>query len=262
MADLQFKVLRNCKTAFEMAGHGAPLLMLHGGEADRRMFQDAIAHLQNTFLTITYDQRGCGETQVNDELDYGLGDLADDAADLIASLGYEKMHVLGQSAGGMVAQMLALRWPGRVDKLILQATAPLTSAKQVFEDERMRETMKAMAERGPAAIAGLFSTPSYVAEHPEILDVLATRRGSRSPEDFGRRMLALKTFASVDLGNITAPTLVLCPEHDQIIPRALSEEMSKAIPNATFQVYPNAGHIGIMQFPEGFSKTITKFLTA
>jgi pimeloyl-ACP methyl ester carboxylesterase len=260
MTNIQFKTVGKVKVAYDMRGKGSPLLLLHGGEADLRMFRDAVSYLQKSFLTIAYDQRGCGQTEVEDDSDYGLEDLADDAAGLIAALGYEKMHVLGHSAGGIVAQMLALRWPGRVDKLILEATVSLADSKRLMQDESLKERMKSLVAGGPAASAEFFATPKYVAEHPEIVDRLDELRGSQSPEDFMRRMRALQTFGDVDLSKITARTLVLYAEQDQAAQRGPVEKMAKIIPNAKFEVYPGAGHIGIVQFPEGYSKVIAAFL--
>jgi pimeloyl-ACP methyl ester carboxylesterase len=260
MTNIQFKKVGKVKVAYETLGKGPPLLLLHGGEADRRMFRDAVSYLQKSFLTIAYDQRGCGQTEVEDDSAYSLEDLADDAAGLIAALGYEKAHVLGHSAGGLVAQMLALRWPARVDKLILEATVSLADSKRLMQDDGLKERMKSLAARGPSASAEFFTTPKYAAEHPEIIDLLGELRGSQTPEAFMRRMLALQTFADVDLSKIRAKTLVLYAEQDQAAQRGPVEKMAKTIPNAKFEVYPDAGHIGIIQFPEGYSKVITAFL--
>src|SRR5580700_1858605 len=150
MTNIQFKTVGKVKVAYEMLGKGPPLLLLHGGEADLRMFRDVVGHLQKSFLTIAYDQRGCGQTAVDDDSPYSLEDLADDAAGLIVALGYEKMHVLGHSAGGLVAQMLALRWPGRVDKLILEATISLADSKRLMQDATLKERMKTLMAGGPA----------------------------------------------------------------------------------------------------------------
>jgi pimeloyl-ACP methyl ester carboxylesterase len=260
MSNLEFKKVGNVKISYEMQGDGPPLLLLHGGEADLRMFRDAVNYLQKSFRTIAYDQRGCGKTTVEDDSEYGLEDLADDAAGFIAALGFEKMHVLGHSAGGLVAQMLALRWPGRVDKLILEATVSLADSKHLMQDDSLKERMKSLAAGGPAASAEFFSTPKYVAQHPEIVDRLGELRGSQSPEVFMRRMRALQTYPEVDLREIKAETLVLYAEQDQAAQRAPVEKMAKTIPNAKFEVFPDAGHIGIIQFPEGYSRVITAFL--
>jgi 3-oxoadipate enol-lactonase len=116
--------------------------------------------------------------------------------------------------------------------------------------------------RGPGASAEFFTTPKYVAEHPQIVDRLGELRGSQTPEAFMRRMRALQTFADVDLSKIKAKTLVLYAEQDQAAQRGPAEKMAKTIPNAKFEVYPEAGHIGIIQFPEGYSKVITAFLAS
>src|SRR5258708_39360820 len=94
--------------AFERNGEGPPLLLLHGAEADHSMFDAFARLLAEHFTVIAYDQRDSGATR-NPPEPYGLGELADDAAALIAALGHPRAHVFGASLGGVIAQALAAR---------------------------------------------------------------------------------------------------------------------------------------------------------
>jgi pimeloyl-ACP methyl ester carboxylesterase len=112
-------------TAYEVSGTGPPILLLHGAEADHRMFGPLVAELAPHAMVVAYDQRDCGATSTSPagpDVDYGLVDLADDAADLLDGLGVAAAHVVGQSLGGVVARLLALRHPARVDHLVLAST--------------------------------------------------------------------------------------------------------------------------------------------
>src|SRR5260370_31743204 len=103
--------------AFERSGQGAPVLLLHGAEADHSMFDAFGELLARQFTVIAHDQRDSGATR-NPPTSYGLGELADDAAALIAALGHERAHVFGTSLVGVISQALAARHPERVDRLV------------------------------------------------------------------------------------------------------------------------------------------------
>src|SRR5260221_13951464 len=104
--------------AFKGTGEGPPLLLLHGAEADHSMFDAFGALLAPPFTVIPYDQRDSGATR-NPPSPYGLDELAEDAAALIAALGYQRTNVFGPSLGGVIAQVLAAKHPTRVDPLVL-----------------------------------------------------------------------------------------------------------------------------------------------
>ena len=76
----------------------------------------------DTFEVLAYDQRGLGQTEVP-EGPYTMAEYADDAAALIAAVGWDDCAVVGVSFGGMVAQELAIRHPGRVRRLALCCTS-------------------------------------------------------------------------------------------------------------------------------------------
>jgi len=214
-------------------------------------------------LAIAYDQRGCGGTTCEDTSDYSLEDLADDAAAFIEALGYEKAHVLGHSAGGLVAQLLAVRSPHRIDKLTLQSTAPITAFKKTLNDGAIQNYNKKRAEGGVKAAAELFTTPEYIAENPGFVDKLIELQKTVAPEAMAQRLRALQTFDidNVDLSQISMETLVIYAERDQLVERSSVEQMvNEVLPHARLEIFPNAGHAGVLQYPEGYAKLATAFL--
>src|ERR1700749_4451042 len=75
------------RTAYDMTGEGAPLLLIHGAEGSRRSFDRLVPLLADRFSVITYDQRDCGETR-NSAQSIDLARLARDAQELVSGLGY------------------------------------------------------------------------------------------------------------------------------------------------------------------------------
>ena len=109
---------------YERAGDGPPLLFISGTGGDLRVKPNVFdGGLGRAFDLIAYDQRGLGQSEKPDRA-YSMADYADDAAGLLDALGVDSIKVVGVSFGGMVAQELALRHPGKVERLVLACTSP------------------------------------------------------------------------------------------------------------------------------------------
>jgi pimeloyl-ACP methyl ester carboxylesterase len=249
--------------AYLRRGTGAPLLLLHGGEADHHNF-DGFAELLNPSLhTIAYDQRDCGESVDHGDQDYTLKDLAKDAAELIVSLGFDKVHVMGSSAGGLVAQLLALHFPERVDRLILNVTAPVNEGVNKSNPGIFEHLARLRANEDHRGIAEVFSTPAYVAEHPEVIEALRALISARVPPPHkrARRLKAVSTFPSdADLSKISHKTLVIAGECDRIVILETSKRLVSQIPNATHKVIPAAGHTALLENKALYSRIVIDFL--
>lgn len=262
MPDIRMQQVTGAEIAYTDTGKGPPLLLLHGGEGDHTMFDDSVGYLSRHLRVIAYDQRDCGQTTTESEEQYDLDALADEAAELIAALGLGKAHVLGHSAGGPIAQKLAYRWPERVDRLILDATPPVTFGERMIDLGEVKERQAGWAKRGPEAAARDFATPEYVDAHPEFVAKFARTRLTLHPEKLARRMRALRTIGEIDFAKIKAPTLVLSGDKDFIIPPQVMREFLDLIPQSQFEVFADAGHVGFKMFPERFAEHVIRFLTA
>src|ERR1700761_102974 len=109
---------------YERAGEGPPLLFISGTGGDLRVKPNVFdGPLAKAFDLVAYDQRGLGRSAKPD-VDYTMADYADDAAALMDHLGWERERVIGVSFGGMAARELALRHPGRVERLVFACTSP------------------------------------------------------------------------------------------------------------------------------------------
>jgi 3-oxoadipate enol-lactonase len=246
--------------AFAQSGQGAPILLLHGAEADHSMFDAFAPLLAAHFTVVAYDQRDSGDTR-NPAMPYGLAELADDAAALIAALGYERAHIFGTSLGGAIAQVLAARHPGCVDRLVLSSTfragtPPLAINPEVFPK------LAALRARLPGTapeIARYFFPDDFIARRPEVIEIF---RGDRRDEaQKQRRAGILARPVEVGLGAIAAPTLVLAGAEDRLIPPAHSLSLARQIGNARTTSLPGLGHVGTIQDPEAVAREMLAFLT-
>ena len=105
---------------YDMAGAGFPLVLLHAGVCDRRMWDEQLPALAEHFRVLRYDQRGFGETRMP------LGPFSHlaDLEGLLAALAIERAHLLGSSKGGQCALDFTLAHPERVGGLVLVCSGP------------------------------------------------------------------------------------------------------------------------------------------
>ncbi len=247
--------------AFAQRGKGLPLILIHGAEADHSMFDAFAALLAPHFEVIAYDQRDSGGTR-NPAQSYGLDDLADDAAALIAALGHQRAHVFGTSLGGVIAQVLAVRHPERVDRLVLSSTfragtPPLTINPETFT---RLATLRAGLPDTAAEIARHFFPDDHIARHSEVIGIFSG--SGRTADQRQRRAGILARPVTVDLGAITAPTLVLAAAEDRLIPPAHTLALAKEIDGAQTVAIDGVGHVATIQDPARVAAAVITFLAA
>ncbi|MFZ5783475.1 MAG: alpha/beta fold hydrolase [Pseudomonadota bacterium] len=250
-----------CSIAYTQRGSGAPLILIHGAEADHAMFDAFGGLLADSFTVIAYDQRDSGATR-NPATPYGLGEMADDAAALIVGLGHERAHVFGTSLGGAIAQVLAARHPQHVDRLVLSSTfragvPPLSINPDVFP---RLAALRAGLPGTAAEIATYFFPAGHIAAHPEVVEIFTG--SSRDAGQKQRRAAILAQPVDSNLAAITAPTLVLAGAEDRLIPPAHTLSLAQEIAGARTASLAGLGHVGTLQDPHAVAREVRAFLLA
>ncbi|WP_024518453.1 alpha/beta fold hydrolase [Bradyrhizobium sp. Tv2a-2] len=245
--------------SLKRSGEGPPLFLLHGAEADHSMFHAFGTLLAKHFTVIACDQRDSGGTR-NPHVPYGFGELADDAAALIAALGFARAHLFGTSFGGAIAQVAAVRHPARIDRLVLASTFRVGMSVASINPEgfpRFAALRAGLPETLPA-FAEYFFTPSYIAAHPEALSIFT--RNTRDAGQRERRGAVLAQPIEVSLGAIKAPTLVLAGSEDRLIPPAHTLSLASEIPGSRAAVIHGVAHVGTIQDPAAVAAEVIAFL--
>ncbi len=251
-------------TTFEEWGDGPPLILAHGGGADRGMWRGLAPLLADRFRVIAYDQRDSGGT-VNPATPYTMAHLGRDLGDLVEALGFRRAHVFGTSFGGLVAQNAALERPERIDRLMLSVTYPgvagrvpvnpafLALAARARNDPGSREEHQQM----------FVSRRGRERDWPRLQRVLAEAMVTRPPEAHARRGEAVQSHDTLGrLADIRARTLVLAAEEDEIVPLEESRALADGIAGAQFQLLPGAGHAWTLEDPARAARVIAEFLGA
>lgn len=246
------------RIAYDIAGDGPPLVLMHGAEATRQMFGALVPLLAPHFTVVTYDQRDCGETE-GPERTASLADLAHDAHKLARGLGFKRVHVFGSSFGGRVAQALAVLHPQVVDRLVLASTWPLPRTYEELCPDAgrilaLRQGLPDTAEE----LARWFFPDAFLRERPELRTLFAAVR-PQSPRT-ARRTQAVNTTLDNGVADIAAPTLLLAAELDRVVPPAVTLAMAARIRGADALLMHGVGHVTAMQAPQLLARHITRFL--
>ena len=142
---------------YEIYGSGPPLTMIMGMGCSARQWQWMGPVFAESFKVITFDNRGAGRSG-KPEMDYSTEMFADDTCALMDVLGIPRTHLFGVSVGGMIAQRFALKYPERVERLVLGCTMPsFTHIPPAPEDlEALQEAQILSLEEGVEKMMTLF----------------------------------------------------------------------------------------------------------
>jgi pimeloyl-ACP methyl ester carboxylesterase len=233
---------------YESTGSGPPALLISGQAMTLAAWWRTVPVLAESFRVLTFDHRGMGRSG-HSPWPYTVAQMADDAAAVMDAAGAERAHVYGISLGGMVAQELALRYPERVQALVLGATTAGGPGTILARPEPLGFFIRAGA-MGPEEAEWAAVPNNYGVQ---------TRRhhGERIAEDIARRVedttdalayVHQVTAASGHntmgrLHHIAAPTLVVHGEDDVVMPPSNGRLLAQGIRGAELKVWPGAGHL-------------------
>jgi pimeloyl-ACP methyl ester carboxylesterase len=246
---------------YEECGEGEPVVLIHGGQLDCRMWDDQFQKFAQHYRVIRYDVRGYGKSDLptkpySDEKDL-LG--------LFQSLHIDKAHLVGLSLGGRIAINFTLQYPERVRSLV--AVGPGLSGFEWSRDDeaRMFEIMKAARDQGAEKAAELWLKDPYMA--PAMEQPALAKQLRQLTQENARCWLAnpllgreLTPPAAKRLGEVRVPTLVIIGERDVPDIQAIGKLLEKGIPHARKIVVPGAGHMVNMERPEELDRAVLAFL--
>ena len=247
--------------AYERAGEGPPLVLVHGVLCDSRAWRPQLAGLAGELTVVAWDEPGAGRSSEPEE-PFGLADYADALAGLIESLGLGRAAVGGMSWGGIVVQELYRRRPELVAGLILAGTYAGWAGSLPADACAARLASCLKQSTMPAEEVVEKWMPSLLSARApdEVINELASMLSDFRPAGF---RLAVRAAAAADtrdlLGRIERPTLLLWGEHDARSPVAVGERMRDAIPGARLSVIADAGHVSNLEQPARFNDEVLEF---
>jgi pimeloyl-ACP methyl ester carboxylesterase len=232
---------------YEVHGAGEPVLLIMGLGSNAYGWYRTIPWLSERYETIAFDNRGTGRSDVPEGA-YSIGQMATDAAAVLDALGHDTAHIVGASLGGMIAQHFALDYPQRLRSLVLVCTTPGGPNAARASDA----VMAAMVQGGedPSTVYRRNAWFLYGEEtrnnYPERIeeDIEYRSKIATSPTGYFAQLQAAMGHDVWDaLPSITASTLVLHGDPDELVPTENGRLIAARIPGAELVLVPGGGHM-------------------
>lgn len=257
------------KMYYEERGSGDPVILIMGITANGAVWEAHADDWSQHFRCIMPDNRGVGLSD-KPAGDYSSEMFADDYAGLMDALGIESARIVGVSMGSIIAQQLALRHPQKVRSAVLMCPWARCDryAKSIFKhmaDCKARLTPSEFMEWIQLLI---FTKPFW--DNDDAYQSLLDGRAAADTNSLVQPLHGLKGQAAAcvnhdtlaQLGQITAPCLVIGGKDDIFTPRWMAEEVAAGIPNCDLHLYDNAGHAFHWEVMADFNPRIREWLQA
>lgn len=263
-------------------GEGDPLIVIHGGGAlNLDYLLPHMERLAKGNLVIFYDQRGCGRSAKDLDLELvTIESFVEDLESVRKAFGFEKVSILGHSWGALLAMQYAIAHPESIEKLILSNTMPASSEELLSssaerqkrlaryqEEKKQVEEIEEFKRGDPEAIEKLYRAffLGYCYD-PAIVNLLNLRmtpeaffNGSKVYFALRAELLAEPYSLYGALESLRIPTLILYGDDDPL-PPYVAELIHRHIPNSKFVLLEKCGHFPYAEQPEIYFSLIEEFL--
>jgi pimeloyl-ACP methyl ester carboxylesterase len=223
-----FKKINGINLYYEIYGTGKPLILLHGNGGSIRSQQGKIKFFSKQYQVIAIDSRSHGKS-IDSLTDLTYVQMAEDVRVLMDSLKIESATIFGQSDGGIIGLLLAIRYPKRVSKLATFGANIFPGKKAIFDeiDDMVKDSIKSTKDKNTLKLNLL------LAHQPNI--------------------------TTKDLQKIECPVLIMSGDRDAIR-LEYSIKIFNAIKNSNFFVMPGATHGDSWEKPDLFNLILSDFL--
>ncbi len=264
---------------YEVRGSGPPCLLAPiGWGIDYTLWAHYLTGLEKKLTMVYLNPRGIGESsKITSPSDFSMDSTVSDMERLRKHLGFEKIAVMGHSAGGFSALKYAIRRPENVSALVLIATAADARYEAEFDDllrtdKRIASIQKEMASPGNEKMTKeelmrrnlilMFSVyfKDYEPFRGEFEELLSASKMSPDHLRYHQQVDLREYDVLDDLPKISCPALILAGRHDPICPPKFSQVMDDAIPESKLMVFEDSGHWPLIEENDDFVRSIVDFL--
>lgn len=269
---------------YKEAGEGEPtLILLHGFGASLFSWREVMAPLADDHRVIAFDRPAFGLTQrpLRSEwgtaaewrrgIPYGAEAQADLTIALMDKLGVKRAVLVGNSAGGAISIITALKYPERVEALVLISPAVYTgganeAVRWLLQTPQVQHIGPLIARRiqdwGVDFARSAWHNPALITDE--------VWQGYMKPlqiENWDRALWELTAASSANrlderIDELTLPVLVITGDDDRIVPTVQSERLAQKLPMSALEVIPACGHVAHEECPEPTLAAINQFLAS
>ncbi|MGH8968628.1 MAG: alpha/beta fold hydrolase [Actinomycetes bacterium] len=235
---------------------GTAVLLLHPWGESARCFDRLVALLPPSLHVLAMDQRGHGDAD-KPAGGYELASFAADVQAFMDAACLPSVVLVGSSSGGYVAQQVAVDNPSRVAGLVLVGSPRSLQGRPAFADDVERLT-------DPVDPTWVRESLTWFPRFHDVPDWYVEDRvqdGLRMPAHVWRETLTglITAPAPTETGTITAPTLIIWGDRDDLLPGQDQQALAAAIPGSHLVVYENTGHLVLWEQPARVAADLTRF---
>ena len=267
MTSTRFAETDGVRLAYDVSGSGPPLVLLHAGIVDRRMWDGVVPLLIDLATVIRYDARGFGESSCPPDGEYARWD---DLFAVMDAAGAQKAHLVGVSQGAETALDATLTSPERVDRLLMCGAGMRGWPFREELNARWKLEVEAW-ERGDLDGCAEESMVTWF-DGPQRLAIEVDPAIRRRAWEMQRLAIDLENDDAIAkapdpppgdrLGEVRAPTLVAVGELDQPDMIAIAEHLAAGISGARHVELPGVAHLPPMERPAEFAQLVRGFIGA
>lgn len=214
-------------------GQGQPMILLHGNGESCDYFEHQIAYFSKQYHVIALDTRGHGQSP-RGEKPFTIKQFAEDLHDFMDEKSIERAHILGFSDGGNIALTFALKYPERIEKLILNG-----------------------ANLFPSGVKPLYQWPIEIGYRIARLFSKKSEKAKQNTEMLGL-MVNEPHIEPFELARLTMPVLVIAGTKD-MIKESHARLIYKSLPNAQMNII-EGDHFVANKNAGDFNKVVDLFL--
>lgn len=245
------------KLYYEVKGAGRPIVFTHGASWNHQQWEEQVDYFAEFYQTIVWDVRGHGYSTLSE----GKVDSEDFSRDLIGlldHLGLESAILCGLSMGGHISLQTAIRYPERVEELILIGT-PFTNTFNWYEKifvpiNRWSSRLISMKLSAKLSAAALSKFNPHNQSYIEAAMLMIPYKNWIRIWDAVTRMESGR-----ELHNVKSRTLLLCGDHDTMTLRQ-QKHMEEHIEHAELKIVSQAHHATNLDNPQEVNTLIQDFL--
>ena len=243
----------------EVEGDGFPVVMIHGLGGTGNMFQPQVPALSG-HRVIRIDLPGSGRSPRPVEA-LTIESVAAAVLDAVRGLGVGQAHFVGHSMGTIVCQQIAAKEPGLVASLVLfgALAEPLSATREGLAKRAALARSGGMADIGDAIVANAISAHTRET-NPAAVAFVRESVMRQDPESYARTCEALAKAQAVDLGMISAPTLLVTGAADTVNAPSVAQALADRISGAVFRGMDRCGHWATIENARESGRMLADFL--
>ncbi len=272
--------IEGARLFYKIMGEGTPIVVIHGGPVlDHRYLLPGLGRLARQRRLIFYDQRLSGRSDAR--VDAGTVSFEGFVADIEGirrHFGLERMHLLGHSWGGLLAQLYATKYPERLHSLVL--LNPMAPAYELWQQEEALLAQR-FTPRDSQLRAAIMQSDAFRHGRPQAYEQLMRLSFRHQlarpeladslqlvlPDDIRQRSLRFQPMSRDltgfdlrgDLGNVHCPVLVVYGDQEPAT-RIAAPVFRRVLPQAKVVVIRDCGHFPYLEQPAALEEVVDRFI--